>query len=304
MFPRLKPKGNTERRMEMDKERAMTSSSSNRVWLITGCSSGFGQAFAQAVIAHGDQLIATARHVEQMVPLAGASSDQVLTLTLDVTNARQAQETVKAALDTFGHIDVLVNNAGYGLFGAFEELSEAQIRQQLEVNLLGAMNVTRAVLPSLRAQRSGHLVQISSLGGLAGFAGNSAYSASKFALEGWSEALSRELGFFGIKVTIVEPGGFRTEWAGRSLVKAAPLSAYDAVMAQRRTDRELAHGRQSGDPARAAQAILAVVESEHPPLRLPLGTDAVTIIRQHLQQQLSDLDRWEPLSRSTDFPRS
>ncbi|GHO99875.1 short-chain dehydrogenase/reductase [Reticulibacter mediterranei] len=281
----------------------MTSSSSNRVWLITGCSSGFGQAFAQAVIAHGDHLIATARHVEQIEALAGAQPDQVRALELDVTNARQAQETVKAALDTFGHIDVLVNNAGYGLFGAFEELSEAQIRQQLEVNLLGAMNVTRAVLPSMRAQGWGHLVQISSLGGLAGFAGNSAYSASKFALEGWSEVLSRELAPFGIKVTIVEPGGFRTEWAGRSMIKAAPLAAYDVVMTERRAGMELANGRQPGDPARAAQALIAVVESEHPPLRLPLGTDAVTIIRQHLQQQLNDLDRWESLSCSTDFPR-
>jgi NAD(P)-dependent dehydrogenase (short-subunit alcohol dehydrogenase family) len=282
-------------------EKSMTSSSSNRVWLITGCSSGFGQAFARAVIAHGDHLIATARHVEQIEALAGAQPDQVRTLELDVTNARQAQETVKAALDTFGHIDVLVNNAGYGLFGAFEELSEAQIRQQLEVNLLGTMNVTRAVLPSLRAQGSGHLVQISSLGGLAGFAGNSAYSASKFALEGWSEVLSRELAPFGINVTIVEPGGFRTEWAGRSMIKAAPLAAYDVVMTERRAGMEQANGRQPGDPARAAQAIIAVIESEHPPLRLPLGTDAVTIIRQHLQQQLSDLDRWESLSRSTDF---
>lgn len=281
----------------------MTSSSSNRVWLITGCSSGFGQAFARAVIAHGDHLIATARHVEQIEALAGAQPDQARALELDVTNARQAQETVKAALDTFGHIDVLVNNAGYGLFGAFEELSEAHIRQQLEVNVLGAMNVTRAVLPSMRAQGWGHLVQISSLGGLAGFAGNSAYSASKFALEGWSEVLSRELAPFGINVTIVEPGGFRTEWAGRSMIKAAPLAAYDVVMTERRAGMEQANGRQPGDPARAAQAIIAVVESEQPPLRLPLGTDAVTIIRQHLQQQLSDLDRWESLSYSTDFPR-
>jgi NAD(P)-dependent dehydrogenase (short-subunit alcohol dehydrogenase family) len=255
------------------------------------------------VIAHGDHLIATARHVEQMASLANVQSNQVRTFAPDVTNARQAQETVKAALDTFGHIDVLVNNAGYGLLGAFEELSEAQIRQQLEVNLLGAMNVTRAVLPSLRAQGSGHLVQISSLAGLVGFAGNSAYSASMFALEGWSEALSRELGPFGINVTIVEPGGFRTQWAGCSLAKAAPLSTYDAVIARRRAGMEQAHGRQPGDPARAAQAILAVVESEHPPLRLPLGTDAITIIQQHLQQQLSDLDRWESLSCSTDFPR-
>ncbi|MBO0789707.1 MAG: SDR family NAD(P)-dependent oxidoreductase, partial [Ktedonobacteraceae bacterium] len=266
-------------------------------------SSGFGQAFAQAVMAHGDHLIATARHVEQIEALAGAQPDQARALELDVTNARQAQETVKAALDTFGHIDVLVNNAGYGLFGAFEELSEAHIRQQLEVNLLGAMNVTRAVLPSMRAQGWGHLVQISSLGGLAGFAGNSAYSASKFALEGWSEVLSRELAPFGINVTIVEPGGFRTEWAGRSMIKAAPLAAYDVVMTERRAGMEQANGRQPGDPARAAQAIIAVVESEQPPLRLPLGTDAVTIIRQHLQQQLSDLDRWESLSYSTDFPR-
>lgn len=282
----------------------MTSSVSNRVWLITGCSSGFGQAFAQAVMAHGDQLVATARKVEQIASLASEHPDSVRVMALDVTNAEQVQATVKAALDAFGHIDVLVNNAGYELFGAFEELSDVQIRQQLEVNLFGAMNVTRAVLPSLRAQRSGHLVQISSLGGQAGFPGNAAYAASKFALEGWSEALSKELAPFGIKVTIVEPGGFRTEWAGRSMVKAAPLAAYDEVMVERRASMERAHGREPGDPARAAQALIAVVESGHSPLRLPLGTDAFILIQQHVQQQLNDLDRWEFLSRSTDFPRS
>ena len=186
----------------------MTSSISNRVWLITECSSGFGQAFAQAVIAHGDQLVATAPKVEQIALLASNHPVSVRVMALDVTNAGQAQTTVKAALDAFGHIDVLVNNAGYGLFGAFEELSDEQIRQQLEVNLFGAMNVTRAVLSSMRTQRSGHLVQISSLGGRVGFPGNAAYAASKFALEGWSEALSKELAPFGIKVTIVESGGF------------------------------------------------------------------------------------------------
>ncbi len=282
----------------------MASSLSHRVWLITGCSSGFGQAFAQAVIAHGDQLVATARNTEHIAPLASEHPGQVRVMALDVTNAEQTQATVMAALDAFGHIDVLVNNAGYGLFGAFEELSDEQIRQQMEVNLFGAMNVTRAVLPSMRTQRLGHLVQMSSLGGQAGFSGNAAYAASTFALEGWSETLSKELTPFGIRVTIVEPGGFRTEWAGRSMVKAAPLSVYDEVMAERRASMEYAHGRQPGDPARAAQALIAVVESEHAPLRLPLGTDAVTIIRQHVQQQLNDLDRWESLSRSTDFPRN
>ncbi len=282
----------------------MTSSVSNRVWLITECSSGFGQALALAVIAHGDQLVATARKVEQIAPLASKHPISVRVMALDVTNVGQTQTTVKAALDAFGHIDVLVNNADYELFGAFEELSDEQIRQQLEVNLFGAMNVTRAVLPFMRTQRSGHLLQMSSLEGQAGFAGNAAYAASKFALEGWSEALSKELAPFDIKVTIVEPGGFRTEWAGRSIVKAAPLAAYDEVIAERRAYIEHMHGRQPGDPARAAQALIAAVESEHSPLRLPLGTDAFTLIRQHVQQHLNDLDRWESLSRSTDFPRS
>ena len=281
----------------------MTSSIGIRVWLITECSSGLGQAFAQSIIAHGDQLVATARKVEQIAPLASEHPGQVQVMALDVANLGQAQATVKATLDAFGHIDVLVNNAGYELFGAFEELSDEQIRQQLEVNLFGAMNVTRAVLPSLRTQRSGHLVQISSPEGQVGFSGNAAYAASKFALEGWSETLSKELASFGIKVTIVEPGGFRTEWAGRSMVKAAPLSAYDEAMVQRRASMEQVSGRQPGDPARAAQALIAVVESAHPPLRLPLGTDALTLIRQHVQQQLNDLDRWESLSRSTDFPQ-
>ena len=281
----------------------MTSLIGNRVWLITECSSGLGQAFAQSVIAHGDQLVATARQVEQIAPLASEHPGQVQVMTLDVTNVGQAQATVKATLDTFGHIDVLVNNASYGLFGAFEELSDEQIRQQLEVNLFGAMNVTRAVLPSMRAQKSGHLVQISSVSGQVGTIGFSAYQTSKFGLEGWSEALSKEIAPFGIRVTILEPGTFRTNWAGRSMVEADSIPAYDAVMGIRREQIHAENGSQRGDPTRAAQALLAVVESEHPPLRLPLGTDALTIIRQHVQQQLNDLDRWESLSRSTDFPR-
>ena len=281
----------------------MTSSALNRVWLITGCSSGFGQAFAQAVIAHGDQLVATAREVEHIETLASEHPDSVRVMALDVTNAEQAQVTVKDALDAFGHIDVLVNNAGYGLFGAFEEISDEQIRHQMEVNLFGAMNVTRAVLPSMRTQRSGHLVQISSMSGQVGTIGFSACQASKFGLEGWSEALSKEIAPFGIRVTILEPGTFRTNWAGRSMVEAEPMSAYNEIMEIRREYIHAENGSQRGDPARASQALLAVVESEHPPLRLPLGTDALTIIRQHVQQQLNDLDRWESLSRSTDFPR-
>ena len=282
----------------------MTSLVSKRVWFITGCSSGFGQAFAQAVIAHGDQLVATARHAEQIATLASEHPDQVRGMALDVTNAEQVQETVKTAVDAFGHIDVLVNNAGYGLFGAFEELSDEQIRQQLEVNLFGAMNVTRAVLPFMRAQRAGHLVQISSVSGQVGSIGFSAYQASKFALEGWSEALSQEIAPFGIRVTIIEPGTFRTNWAGRSMVKSQPISAYRETTESRREQIQAENGSQRGDPARAAQALIAVVESEHPPLRLPLGTDATTRIRQHIQQQLNDLDRWESLSHSTDFPRN
>ena len=277
---------------------------SNRVWLITGCSSGFGQASAQAVIAHGDQLIATARHAEQIAQLASEHPGQVQVMALDVTNVEQVQATVKAALDAFGHIDVLVNNAGYGLFGAFEELSDKQIRQQLEANLFGAMNVTRAVLPSMRTQRAGHLVQISSVSGQIGSIGFSAYQASKFGLEGWSEALSKEIAPFGIRVTIIEPGTFRTDWAGRSMVKAEPMATYNEIMEIRREQIQAENGSQRGDPARAAQTIIAVVESEHPPLRLPLGTDATTMIRQHIEQQLNDLDHWESLSHSTDFPRN
>ena len=269
----------------------MTSSIGNRVWLITECSSGLGQAFAQSIIAHGDQLVATARQVEQIAPLASEHPGQVQVMALDVINVGQAQATVKATLDTFGHIDVLVNNAGYELFGAFEELSDEQIRQQLEVNLFGTMNVTRAVLPSMRTQRSGHLVQISSVSGQVGTIGFSAYQTSKFGLEGWSEALSKEIAPFG------------TNWVGRSMVEADSIPAYNEIMGIRREQIHAENGSQRGDPTRAAQALLAVVESKHPPLRLPLGTDALTIIRQHVQQQLNDLDRWESLSRSTDFPR-
>jgi NAD(P)-dependent dehydrogenase (short-subunit alcohol dehydrogenase family) len=277
------------------------SNASSKVWFITGASSGFGRAFAEHALARGHRVVATARNPETLVDLTAKASDHVIAVTLDVTRPGDAEAAIKTAIARFGRIDVLINNAGYGLVGALEETSDAELRALMDTNFFGAMAVTRAVLPALRAQGSGAIVNISSLGGQLSFVGFSAYSASKFALEGASEALAQEVAPFGIKVLIVEPGQFRTELAGGSMRHMPEIDAYKAVVGGTRTFAHEMHHTQAGDPAKAAAAIEAALDAPVTPLRLQLGDDAVEMVRNHAQTLLADMEQWEKLSRSTSF---
>jgi NAD(P)-dependent dehydrogenase (short-subunit alcohol dehydrogenase family) len=282
----------------------MTTSTSrpNRVWLITGTSTGFGRQLAETLIGRGERVVATARNVAGIKDLAERAPEQVLTTRLDVTDQASIQDAVDAALARFGRIDVLVNNAGHGLIGALEELSDAQLRAVLETNVFGVAAVTRAVLPTMRAQRGGHIVQLSSVGGAVGNPGHAAYATSKFALEGMSEALAGEVAPLGIRVSIVEPGPFRTEFAGRSMTFAEPIDDYrDTPAGALRTRFRDQDGNQPNDPARAAEAIILLVDRDDSPLRLPLGPEAVTRIRAKLTKQLEDLTAWEEVALNTRY---
>jgi NAD(P)-dependent dehydrogenase (short-subunit alcohol dehydrogenase family) len=272
----------------------------HRVWFVTGASRGFGRALSEAVLARGEQLIATARHPESLDELR-ERHPEVLVLPLDVKDRAGAQAAVVEGVERFGRLDVIVNNAGYGHFGAIEELTEEELRNQFEVNLFGVLNVTRAALPQLRAQRAGHIVQMSSLNGIEGMVGGGYYCASKFAVEGLSESLAAEVAHLGIRLTIVEPGPHRTEFASRESARVAePIDDYaDTVGAARDAFAEL-DGAQPGDPGQAAQAIIAAVDAGNPPLRLALGEMALTNIRKKFEGQLEELEAWSDLSSTTD----
>ena len=270
-------------------------------WFITGASSGFGRAFAAHALARGHNVVATARNVSKLADLAAQAPERVQVLRLDVDQAGDAQAAIDAAVARFGRIDVLVNNAGYGIVGAVEETPEAELRAQMETNFFGAMALTRAALPTLRAQRSGAIVNMSSMGGQMSFAGFGAYSASKFALEGASEALALELAPFGVKVMIVEPGQFRTDFAAGALRHMPQLDAYRDVVGPTRAFAGEMHNTQQGDPRKAAAAIEQALLAEHTPLRLQLGADAVDAVRAHAQMLLADLAHWEAAARATAF---
>ena len=271
-------------------------------WLITGCSRGLGRALAEAVLQAGHKLVATARDPAQLDDLVQRHGDAVRAIALDVVDERAAQTAVQMAMDAFGGLDVLVNNAGYGNINAIEDTSMEEFRRQIDTNLFGTIIVTKAAIPVMREQRSGHIIQFSSVGGRVGAPGRAPYSAAKWAVEGFSEVLSREMALVGVKVTVIEPGGFRTDFAGASTVLEEGRSEYDTVVgAAARMQRDY-NGRQPGDPARAAQAILQVAAMESPPLRLALGSDAVAAIAHADQARLAELDRWRELSISTDFP--
>lgn len=275
---------------------------SSRAWLITGCSSGFGRALASAALANGDRVIATSRQTGALEELAVQYPATCRVLALDVTNATQVQTVVSRAAEAFGRLDVVVNNAGFGLIGAFEELGEEQIARSFETNFFGAMAVIRAALPILRAQGSGHIVNISAAAVISNYAGFSIYGATKWALEGASEALAAELRPLGIRVTLVEPGPFRTEFIGRSMERAAShLPAYDATSGRFLRLLQSMDGKQPGDPAKAAVAIMAAVQSDSPPLRLVLGKYA----NEKRRKQLADAERertaWESVGMPTDF---
>ncbi|HVV10844.1 oxidoreductase [Amycolatopsis sp.] len=264
-----------------------------RVWLITGCSSGFGRELVPAAVRAGDLVMATARKPEQLEALAG---DQVRTCALDVTAPATIEAAVQATLDAFGRIDVVVNNAGNGSVGAVEELGMDELRALMEVMFFGAVEVTKAVVPHLRAQGSGAIVQISSMGGQVSPAGFGAYCSAKFALEGISEALAGELAPFGVRVLIVEPGAFRTEFGGARMHRSRRIDAYEL---ETRAAIDTMDGTQPGDPAKAAAAILCALDAPDPPLRLALGADAVEAIRAKHARNQADLDAWEELSVST-----
>lgn len=276
-----------------------------KVWLITGSSSGFGRALAEAVLQHGDYLVATARKPEQLNDLVEQYPETVKAVRLDVTEPQSIQDALKSAIDTFDRIDVLVNNAGYGLLGGIEEVSNTELRNQFETNFFGALNVIQAILPQLRQQRSGHILNVSSVGGFRGFPGFGIYNGTKFALEGISEALALEVAPLGIKVTIVEPGSFRTDWAGRSMVRAEnKIDDYAETSGETRSWIDEENGIQAGDPAKAASAMIKAVYSENPPQRLVLGADALELIRQKIDSVTQELDKWEQTTVDTAYADS
>jgi NAD(P)-dependent dehydrogenase (short-subunit alcohol dehydrogenase family) len=272
------------------------------VWFITGCSTGLGRALATAVLDRGWQAVVTARDVDKIADL---SSDRALVLPLDVTREDQVKAAVRAAEDRFGRVDVLVNNAGYGYLAAIEEGEDAEVRALFDTNVHGLVSVTKAVLPGMRARRSGHIVNLSSLGGLAAFGATGYYHATKFAVEGLSESLAAEVAPLGIGVTIVEPAAFRTNWSGPSMRQSATtIDDYAQTSGARRTSTLATYGNQPGDPARAAEAVITAVTSAEPPPRLLLGAAAYQIATARLDTLRTTFDSWRELTLSTDFPES
>jgi NAD(P)-dependent dehydrogenase (short-subunit alcohol dehydrogenase family) len=270
-----------------------------RSWLITGTSSGLGRALVEVVAKRGDRVMATARELGRIAGLEELAPGRVRVARLDVTDGASIRAAVAEAEEAFGGIDVLVNNAGSALLGAFEEHGDEQLRAAFETNLFGALAVTRAVLPGMRARRSGHLVQMSSVVGVTSGAGGTAYAGPKAALEAMSEALAAEVAALGIRVTIVEPGPFRTDFGGRSLSWGQPLADYAGLIGPARAAFEASHGTQSGDPLRAAEAIVDAVERDDSPLRVPLGAEAYQWIRGYLRGRLEELDAAEPIGADT-----
>ncbi|MBS2554256.1 SDR family oxidoreductase [Catenulispora sp. NL8] len=271
----------------------MSTARSTKTWFITGASRGFGRIWAEAALKRGDRVAATARHPETLQPLVDAYGDAVLPLALDVTDRDATVAAVGRAVETFGRLDVVVNNAGYGLFGMVEETTEEQARAQIETNLLGPLWVTQAVLPHLREQGGGHILQVSSIGGLAAFPTLALYNASKWGLEGMSEALAQEVGPLGIRVTIVEPGPYGTDWSTGSAVHTEPIAAYDPIREARRAG---ATARAPQDPQVTADVILELVDAEEPPLRLFLGPYPYPIVKAAYQKRLETWEAWQPLA--------
>ncbi|MES2779797.1 MAG: oxidoreductase [Bacteroidota bacterium] len=276
----------------------------HKTWFITGCSSGFGKELTKAALAKGDRVVATARNPRTLEGLATKPDEHLLILELDVTKPEQVRSAIQSAIQHFGQIDVLVNNAGYGLLGAIEEVTDEQIRDQFEVNVFGALDVMRAALPHFRANRSGHILNISSVGGFVAFPGVGVYNASKFALEALSESLHKEVKPLGIHVTLIEPGPFRTDWAGRSSVIADDIADYAETAGVRKKTIQGYSGTQDGDPYKAALAMIKIVESENPPMRLPLGPTALDSIRCKIHQVAKELNEWESVTINTSFDKN
>ncbi|MGL4621440.1 oxidoreductase [Chroococcidiopsis sp.] len=280
----------------------MTSVQNSRVWLITGSSSGFGRAIAQAVLDRGEKVVVTARNPQHVEDIQTKYPDRALAVQLDVTQPAQVKAAVETAIAKFGRIDVLVNNAGYGTMGALEELSDEATRRQFETNVFGALNMMRAVLPSMRQHRSGYILNLSSVGGFVSFPGAGIYCATKFALEALSEALVKEVESLGIKIIIVEPGAFRTDFNGRSLVLAdTQIADYEPVISGFRQWLQDMDGKQPGDPVKAAEAMIQAVNSDNPPLRLALGADAVGAIESKLESVKAEMEAWKDVAVNTAY---
>lgn len=277
----------------------------SKVWFITGCSTGFGRNLAQEVLHNGGKVAVTARNTNDVKDLSDKYPETAFAIALDVTKPEQVKDAVQKAVEKFGQIDVLVNNAGIGYFGAIEESEEDQVRRMFEINFFGLAAVTKEVLPVLRKQHSGHIINISSVGGSVAMPGIGMYNASKFAVTGYSESLAKELAPLGIKVTVIAPSGFRTDWAGRSAnnskividdYKESAHSIQDTIRGN--------SGSQPGDPVRAAQAIIKIVETEDAPVRLFLGTGALKGIRNKIAEMQTDIDAWEETTVWADNPKS
>lgn len=278
-------------------------SSGDRVWFVTGASSGFGRALAEAVIARGERVVAAARRREALAELVAQAPERVLALPLDVTDPQARRAGVADALARFGRLDVLANIAGRGSLGAVEEFAPEQLRAQMELNFFAAAEMTRQALPAMRAQGSGHVLNLTSIGGLISIGGFGAYCASKFALEAWSEALADEVAPFGIHVTLVEPGNFRTEFAGDANMRPdQPLDAYRPVIAPIEAFLYGQAGRQPGDTAKAAAAMIAVVEDATPPRRLVLGPDAYDALDRIYAARAADIARYRAVGLETNYP--
>ncbi|MEQ4723594.1 oxidoreductase [Nonomuraea sp. B19D2] len=274
------------------------------VWFITGCSTGLGRALATAVLERGWRAAVTARDPRQVAGLVAEHGDRAVALPLDVTDKAQIAEAVKQADSAFGRIDVLVNNAGYGYLAAVEEGQDDEVRALFDTNVFGLIDVTKAVLPGMRARRSGHVVNISSLGGLAAFGATGYYHATKFAVEGISESLAAEVAALGIKVTIVEPAAFRTNWPGPSMRQSpVRIDDYAETAGVRRTSTLATYGHQPGDPERAAEAIIAAVQAGEPPLRLLLGQAAYDIACARLDALRTGFEAWRDVTLGTDYQR-
>jgi len=274
----------------------------SKIWFITGATRGIGAAIGKAALAAGDCVVATGRRRAALERAFGPDSDRLLTLELDVTHEAQAQATVNAAVAMFGRIDVLVNNAGYGNLGLFEETTDAEARAQYDTNVFGLMNVTRAVLPVMRGRRAGRIFNISSVGGLVGGPAGSLYCATKFAVEGFSESLAAEVAPFGIHVTIVEPGFFRTDFLDATSVQygSRSLADYAETSAQLRAFWDSRNHAQAGDPAKLGQALVKLADSDQPPLRYAAGSDAVAMIDDKIDRLRAELHAWRTLSETTD----
>jgi NAD(P)-dependent dehydrogenase (short-subunit alcohol dehydrogenase family) len=277
-------------------------STKTKLFLITGVSSGFGEAFAEAALNAGHRVVGTVRNTQARERFEAMAPGRAIAVVLDVTDFPAIDPTIARIENEIGNIDVLINNAGYGHEGVMEESPLDEMRRQFDVNVFGAVAMMRAVLPFMRRRRNGHIINITSMGGFITMPGIAYYCGSKFALEGISEVLAKEVKGLGIKVTAVAPGSFRTDWAGRSMVRTErSIADYDTLFDPIRAAREEKSGRQTGDPKKAASAMLALVDAENPPVHLLLGTDALSLVRTKIETMSSEIDAWEELTRSTDF---